>query len=143
MSVGVLLITHHAIGEQLLRTATETLGGRPTQAACVAVRPDDDPARLLREAAGRIRELDQGQGVLILTDAYGSTPGNIALQLARSDAIGVIAGLNLPMLLRVFNYAELPLAALTGKAVQGGRNGVMMVAARHATGEDGRCPNEH
>lgn len=142
MSVGVLLITHHAIGEQLLRAATETLGDCPTLATCLAVCPDDDPTRLLEQANALIQGLNRGSGVLILTDAYGSTPSNIALQLARTDTVQVIAGLNLPMLLRVFNYTNLPLTELTAKAVQGGQNGVTLVPSKEMTGEDGPCRKE-
>jgi PTS system ascorbate-specific IIA component len=72
-----------------------------------------------------VEQLDQGDGVLVLTDIYGSTPSNIASHLSSRPGVQVVAGLNLPMLLRVLNYARLDLATLAEKAVSGGREGVV------------------
>jgi PTS system ascorbate-specific IIA component len=72
-----------------------------------------------------IERLDAGAGVLLLTDAYGSTPGNIAKHLANATGTALVAGLNLPMLVKIFNYPGLDLAAMTCAAVEGGQRGVM------------------
>jgi PTS system ascorbate-specific IIA component len=74
--------------------------------------------------------MDQGQGVLVLTDIFGSTPSNIAASLAEDGRIAVVAGLNLPMLVRVLNYPEDPLEGLTEKAIVGGNRGILACEAR-------------
>jgi PTS system ascorbate-specific IIA component len=72
-----------------------------------------------------LRELDAGDGVLVLTDMFGSTPSNIATRLRAPGALAVVAGVNLPMLVRVLNYASLDLQALVDKAASGGARGVL------------------
>lgn len=127
MSVSILLITHNRIGDELLETARQTLGFCPVQTRSLEVTPDGDPATLTRRAMDLVELLDDGDGVLVLTDCYGSTPSNVAATLARDQRITVIAGLNLPMLLRIFNYPGLGLAELSDKARSGGRDGVILV----------------
>lgn len=125
MKVGILIIAHDQLGQVLLDTAAGTLGTLPLPAKTLAVSRDEDPDVLLEQAREMVRELDSGAGVLVLTDMYGSTPGNIACRLLLEDNVQVIAGANLPMLFRVFNYPDLDLAALAEKAVTGGSAGVL------------------
>lgn len=126
MSVSLLLITHDDIGRTLLRVAIETLHGScPIDVRCLAVGAVSDPETTHAQGEQLVSELDTGSGVLILTDAYGSTPSNIACQLSRSHRTAVVTGLNLPMLLRVLNYSTLDLAGLADKALTGGRDGVL------------------
>ena len=127
MSAGILLMTHNRIGEELLGTARETLGFMPVQTATLAVTPGSDPEERLAAAIEAVDRVETGDGVLVLTDCYGSTPSNVATRLAQERPVVVIAGLNLPMLLRVFNYPALPLAELADKARSGGRDGVILV----------------
>ena len=130
MSVGLLLITHDGVGLALLEAAKRMLGGRcPLEAAVLPVGLEAD-AEQLRDAARRqALNLDQGDGVLVLTDLYGSTPSNIAASLA-GQGVRVIAGLNLPMLVRVLNYAQEDLPSLAEKAVSGGSRGILQCEAR-------------
>jgi mannose PTS system EIIA component len=83
-----------------------------------------DPDQQLERAQQYLQQLEQGDGVLILTDLYGSTPSNIACKL-RNDKVAVITGLNLPMLIRVLNYPALNLHELAEKATGGGREGII------------------
>ncbi len=124
MSVGVLLVTHAPIGEALLYSATQMLGNCPMEVRTLSVHPDVDPDDLLEQARALVRYLDRGEGVLVLTDMYGSTPSNIALNLAE-EGVKVVAGVNLPMLIRVLNYPKLDLASLAEKALSGGRDGIL------------------
>ena len=78
------------------------------------------------DALRRARALDDGDGVLVLTDLYGSTPSNIAASLLGTGAVQVVAGLNLPMLIRVLNYPAEDLPALADKAVSGGNRGILL-----------------
>ena len=128
MSVGLLIVTHNRVGEEMLATARSILGICPLKTACVAVSQGDDPVTVTAGAERTVRDLDDGQGVLILTDAFGSTPSNIAVELGAAAGTAVVSGLNLPMLLRVLNYPELDLQRLQEKALSGGRDGVLLVA---------------
>src|SRR5262249_45304497 len=111
MTVGVLLLTHESMGDALIATARHLLGRMPLALDAQAIPPGSDVALALRETATRVRKLDSGDGVLVLIDVYGATPSNVAERL---PSLGLevrrVAGLSLPMLLRVLNYAEQPLA---------------------------------
>ena len=124
MSVGVLLVTHGKLGHYLLGTMADMIGPLPLQADVLEVRRVQDPNVLLRQGGRTIERLDRGQGVLILTDAFGSTPSNIASQLHVEGRTVTVAGVNLPMLVRIFNYPSLDLPALAAAAVEGGQRGV-------------------
>lgn len=124
MTIGLLIITHNHIGQALLETATGMLGTCPLECATLSLAPDADRDVLLRQARSRANELDKGGGVLVLTDMYGSTPSNIAAGLGKSADIVVVAGINLPMLIRVMNYPQLDLEQLADKAVSGGGDGI-------------------
>ncbi len=126
MSVGLLIITHGGIGAQMLETATQMLGTCPLQTASLQVNLRCDPDEILTQAQAQLQRLDQGQGVLVLTDAYGSTPSNIANRLRQNDRVSVVAGVNLPMLIRVLNYPALKLSAMVIKALSGGHDGILL-----------------
>ncbi|MFZ1539163.1 MAG: PTS fructose transporter subunit IIA [Chromatiaceae bacterium] len=132
MSVGILLITHGDIGANLLYTATRILGGTcPVAARTLAVTDETQRDLLCNEALRLASEVDSGDGVLVLADLYGSTPANIACSLQDGPGpIQIIAGLNLPMLVRALNYARLPLVELAAKAETGGRDGVLICASQ-------------
>jgi PTS system ascorbate-specific IIA component len=124
MTIGLLLITHNNIGTELLETAVAMLGHCPLQAEAMDIRPDCDPDLQRQRAKAIINELDQGDGVLIMTDMYGSTPSNIACGMIDGNRVTVVAGANLPMLVRVMNYPQLDLMTLTEKAESGGHLGI-------------------
>lgn len=126
MNVGLLIITHHDVGRVLLETTVSMLCCQPIPTALLDVVADKDPDSLLDRAHQLAREVDQGDGVLVLTDLFGSTPSNIAWALQRDHHAMVIAGISLPMLLRVMNYPHLSLPELAEKALSGGRDGVLM-----------------
>lgn len=126
MKVGLLIIAHDRLGPALMETATGTLGHCPLRARVLSVARDCDPEEMRRRAAQEADELDQGAGVLVLTDMFGSTPGNVACSLLDRPNLRVVAGVNLPMLIRVFNYPDLDLETLLHKAVSGGADGVVL-----------------
>lgn len=126
MSVGLILITHQNLGETLLQTARSMLGELPAGCEALAMSQTDDPDAVEAQARARLQDLDQGDGVLILTDMFGSTPANVASRLAREHRRRVIAGVNLPMLVRVLNYRDLPLTELVNKAISGGHDGILL-----------------
>ena len=126
MPVGILIVTHGEIGEELLSTAKSTLGGSlPLKCKALSVSPSCDPEQQNNKAQKLLTSVDDGDGILVLTDMYGSTPSNIANSLKQREDIEIIAGVNLPMFIRVLNYSDLNLAELKEKAISGGHNGII------------------
>ncbi len=126
MGVGVLIISHDGIGSSILETAVRIYGNSPLDARVLAVAADADIDQIQNEGLRLAAAIDSGAGVLVISDLYGSTPGNLALRIAAELAHAhCVSGLSLAMLVRVFNYPDLPLAAITEKAVSGGRDGVI------------------
>ncbi|MEA3278897.1 MAG: PTS fructose transporter subunit IIA [Pseudomonadota bacterium] len=126
MSVGLLLITHNQLGSALLETATGMLGVCPLRAETLSVTEDTERDQLQYEAQQMAERLDTGEGVLVLTDLFGSTPANVANRLQDRAGVRVLTGVNLPMLVRVLNYPGLPLAEMAAKALSGGKDGVLL-----------------
>ena len=126
MKVGVLLITHPGIATVLLNTARNMLGQCFLQTAILEVPLDAPVEDITRQADAAIAKLDQGDGVLLLSDIFGSTPCNIARSLHKSHRVRLVAGVNLPMLVRVLNYVDLNLNDLASKAASGGRDGIVV-----------------
>ena len=123
--IGILLVSHGAFGESLIHCASHVLGKRPLYVRQLGVTVHDDPDEILPTAEDLIRFLDQGQGVLVMTDIYGATPSNIAMRLLRPGRVEGIAGVNLPMLIRALTYREEPLETMIAKALSGGTEGVL------------------
>lgn len=125
MTVGLLLVTHGKLGHHLLETMQDMIGELPLAADVLEVRRVQATDVLLLQGRRMIERLDSGDGVLMLTDAYGSTPSNIAKRLAEAPNTELVAGINLPMLVKILNYPQLDLAAMTRAAVEGGQRGVV------------------
>lgn len=128
--IGILLVSHGAFGESLIHCASHVLGKRPLYVRQLGVTVHDDPDEILPTAEDLIRFLDQGQGVLVMTDIFGATPSNIAMRLLKPGQVEGIAGVNLPMLIRALTYRDEPLEAVVAKALSGGSEGVMRMPAR-------------
>ena len=126
MSVGVLLLAHGAIGEQMVAAVRTVMGPVSLRVQSVSLDMSADALAFAAAAAKALRALDEGDGVLVLTDLYGSTTSNVAENL-RNEGVRYkrVSGLNLPMLMRVFNYAEQELDELARTAASGGRTGVV------------------
>lgn len=125
MSVGVLLLTHEAMGDALIETARHLLGRISLKVDAFSIPPGSDTDFAMTSAAARVRKLDSGDGVLVLTDIFGATPSNV---IDKIQPLGMnirrVSGLSLPMLLRVLNYSEQNLAELAQTAADGARAGV-------------------
>lgn len=124
MSVGLLLITHPGIGPSLLNSARRIVGETTLNTMCLDVPVDTNLERLSELVTKQLEQLEQGEGVLILTDVFGATPNNVARSFAQPGQVEVLAGLNLPMLVRVFNYPQADLHSLCEMAAEGGRRGI-------------------
>lgn len=126
MSVGILLVTHGRLGHFLLDTVTEMMGQLPLAAQVLEVPRVASHDALLEQGLTLLQRLDSGDGALILTDAFGSTPSNVANKLAAQTHAAVVAGINLPMLVRIFNYPSLALDAMATSAIEGGCRGILI-----------------
>ncbi|HXI36838.1 MAG TPA: PTS sugar transporter subunit IIA [Burkholderiales bacterium] len=127
--VGILLITHGALGESLLRAATHTLGRQPEHAEHIAVGAMDTPESLLARGREAIARVDDGAGVLVLTDMFGATPANVAAKLLQNGRVEGLSGANLPMLVRALAHREASLPEVVEKARAGGSTGVVHMNA--------------
>lgn len=127
MSIGILLMTHEAVGHALISAARHVMPQLPLSVQAVEVPPQADPDAMRSLTASHARELDRGDGVLVLADLYGATPCNIGLSLGSLGLrLRCVSGLNLPMLLRVLNYPEKNLDELAQIAASGGRGGIFI-----------------
>ena len=125
--IGILIITHGTLGESLVHCASHVLNKRPPRLKQLGVTAQDDPALLLPQARALVKELDEGIGVLILSDMYGGTPSNLASKLVVPGRIEAVAGVSLPMLIRVLTYRDRDLQTIVTKAISGGCEGVVRV----------------
>jgi PTS system ascorbate-specific IIA component len=120
--VGILIVAHNGLGDSLVDCVRHVLGTAPSHVKVLSVLASDNP--ILKEAEGRelIHQLDSGKGVLILCDIFGATPSNIAQRLQEPGRVEGVAGVNLPMLLRVVVCGQdKSLAEMAQRALDGGR----------------------
>lgn len=125
MTVGILIVSHNQIGAELINTARQMLSCSPLPTKVISIEISDSPEQIRLQFDKELQGLDQGNGILILTDMFGSTPSNIACAVSDREDISIVSGLNLPMLVRVLNYPNLNLAELEDKAISGGQEGVV------------------
>jgi PTS system ascorbate-specific IIA component len=123
--IGVLVISHGAIGETLLASAEQILGAQQAQVATLGVSRADDPDKVLARARGLAARLDSGAGVLVLTDMFGATPCNVASRLLADGHVEGVSGVSLPMLVRVLSGRNGSLPAAVQRALSGGAEGVV------------------
>jgi PTS system mannose-specific IIA component len=122
--IGVLMVTHGEIGTALLASATQILGAQ-RQVATLSVWRQDDPDDLVLRARELLDQIDAGDGVLVLTDIFGATPGNVVSKLLRDGRVEGVSGVSLPMLLRVLTSRNGSLSAAVQRAMSGGAEGVV------------------
>jgi mannose PTS system EIIA component len=127
--IGILIVSHGTFGEALLHSASHVLGKRPPQVRQMGVALHDDPDKILPQARDLLRQVDTGEGVLVLTDMLGATPSNIATRLLEPRRVEGLSGASLPMLIRALTYRDEPLAAVLEKAMSGGHEGVVHLSS--------------
>lgn len=123
--IGILIVTHGEIGTSLLDSASQILGARPQQVATLSVWRQDDPDDLVLRARELMEQIDAGEGVLILTDLFGATPGNVVSKLLQDGRVEGVSGVSLPMLLRVVTSRNGSIAAAVQRALSGGSEGLV------------------
>ena len=123
--IGILIVTHGEIGTSLLDSASQILGERPQQISTLSVWRQDDPDDLILRARELMQHVDAGCGVLILTDIFGATPGNVVSKLLENGRVEGVSGVSLPMLLRVLTGRDGSLADVVQRALSGGTEGLV------------------
>ena len=123
--IGVLIVTHGEIGTAILHSASTILDAEPPQVATLSVWRQDDPDDLILRARELIEGIDGGDGVLVLTDIFGATPGNVVSRLLEDGHVEGVSGVSLPMLLRVLSCRNGSLSASVKRAMSGGAEGVV------------------
>ena len=126
--IGILIVAHGTLGESLIHCASHVMGKRPQYLRQLGVTIHDDPDAILPQGRDLIRFLDQGQGVLVMTDIFGATPSNIACNLLVPGKVQGVSGVNLPMLIKSLTYREHPMDVLIEKAMVGAQEGVIRMA---------------
>jgi len=128
--VGILLLTHAPLGQAFIAAAAHVFRGLPERIEAIDVVADQNPAEVQALAAAAVRRLDEGNGVLVITDVMGGTPSNCCSYLCASENVEVIAGISLPMLLRALTYRHDTLDVVVEMALAGGQSGAVRVDNR-------------
>jgi mannose PTS system EIIA component len=128
--VGILLLTHAPLGNAFIEAATHVFRMRPERLESIDVRADQDTAEVKQLAKAAIARIDDGTGVLVITDVMGGTPSNCTFQLGEPGRVEVIAGISLPMLLRALTYRNDTLDVVMEMALAGGQSGAVRVDNR-------------
>jgi PTS system mannose-specific IIA component len=132
--IGIVIVTHGRLASEF-RSALEHVVGRQDNVRAIDIGPDDDVEQRRIDIIEAVRDVDTGNGVAILTDMFGGTPSNLAISVMNGPAVEVLAGINLPMLVRLARVrAEIPLAEAVIQAQEAGRK-YITVASRVLSGQ--------
>lgn len=125
---GLLIVSHGRLAEELVN-ATRTIVGTFDALEAVSIGWNDDPTEVRVRIEEAIRRLDQGNGVLVLTDMFGGTPTNLALSFLEQGRVEVVTGVNLPMLMKFTNLREeAPFAETVRKIAEQGRDAIQVAS---------------
>ncbi len=137
--IGILIVAHGSLADSLVECATHVLGQRPSGLATLDFKGHADPDERQQALQKRLDELDEGAGILVLTDVYGATPSNTLCRVLEPARVEAITGVNLPMLLKALNYRDsLPLPQLIERIVEGGRNSINHISETMCHAATGR-----
>ncbi len=132
--IGLVIVTHGGLAVEF-RQALEHIVGPQTQIETVSIGPEDDMAARRGEILAAIKRNDTGKGVIVLTDMFGGTPSNLAISVMDEANVEVIAGINLPILVKLASLrSEVGLAEAVTRAREAGRK-YIKVASQELSGE--------
>jgi PTS system mannose-specific IIA component len=119
--IGLVLVTHGRLAEEMVN-ALEHVVGPQDQVAAVSIGPDDEMEQRRADIVNKVDEMDSGDGVVVLTDMFGGTPSNLAISILERANVEVLAGVNLPMLVKLASVRDkCDLADAVAKAQDAGR----------------------
>lgn len=119
--IGMVLVTHGRLAEEFV-AATEHVVGKQEQMKAISIGPDDDMEQRRKDILEAVQDVDSGDGVVLLTDMFGGTPSNLAISIMDKANVEVIAGINLPMLIKLASVrATLDLHKAAEEAQESGR----------------------
>ena len=118
--IGILLVTHGNLAKEMIG-AMEHVVGKQEKLDMVCIGENDDVEKSRQDIIDKVQQLDTGDGVCIATDMFGGTPSNLAISVMKSDKVEVVAGLNLPMLIKLVRLRNLPLKQMVEESAQAGR----------------------
>jgi mannose PTS system EIIA component len=137
--IGILIVAHGSLADSLVECATHVLGQQPRGLATLDCIGHADPNERQKALQAKLAELDEGDGILVLTDVYGATPSNVLCRVLEPAHIEGISGVNLPMLLKALNYRDtLPLLQLVERIVEGGRSSINHISETMCHAATGR-----
>lgn len=130
---GIVLVSHGAIGEELLKALNHIVGPQP-QASALSIAPDDDMDQARRAILAAIGDVNTGDGVVLMSDMFGGTPSNLALSVMPKTNAVVVAGVNLPTLVKLVSMREdgAPLLEAVTEAAASGRKYIQLVTENMA-----------
>jgi PTS system mannose-specific IIA component len=132
--IGLVLVTHGRLAEEFI-AATEHVVGPQSAVRAICIGPEDDMERRREDILRAVDEVDAGRGVILLTDMFGGTPSNLAISILDKGNVEVIAGMNLPMLIKLATVrGEETLASAVAQAQESGRK-YINVASRLLAGD--------
>jgi len=124
--IGLLIVTHCDLGKEFLKAA-EFIVGRLDAAEAVSINQISDSQEIRKSIEDKINALDNGQGVLILTDMFGGTPSNLSLSFLKEEMVEVLTGVNLPMVISIAQHrSEMSLEDLAEKAQEAGKMSISL-----------------
>lgn len=127
--IGLVLVGHGRLAEEFV-SVLEHIVGAQQQIAAVSIGPEDDMEKKRDEIIRRVKDVDSGKGVLILTDMFGGTPSNLAISITQDKKVETIAGINLPMLVKLASCRQTePLSAAAFSAQEAGRKYITAAGA--------------
>jgi PTS system ascorbate-specific IIA component len=128
--IGILVVSHEPLGTALIHCTRHIFGRMPPQLAALDVIPDEDPGLALKAARELLARINDGSGVIVLTDLFGATPARIAARLAEPNRIIVIAGVNLPLLVKALTLRRGPPDEVAATLLEGVRETILPIEAR-------------
>jgi len=127
--IGIVVVTHGKLAEAFI-AVTEHVVGKQNQVKAVGIEPEDDAEKARERITAAIREVNSGQGVVVLTDMFGGTPSNLAISVMKQEGIEVIAGVNLPMMIKLASVrGKVPLADAVSQAQDAARKYINVAGA--------------
>ncbi len=134
--IGVMVVSHEPLGTALIHCTRHIYGRLPVQLAALDVIPDEDPDQAYSAAIELLARINDGSGVIVLTDLFGATPSRIAARLAQPHKVVVLAGVNLPMLVKVLNNRRMPVEELVDTLLSSAQGAILQIKPEAGEGNE-------